>query len=118
MCPSQRSVRSGDPCETGSETVVLEPCLQLSIELLRIDLAPEKKQVARVQATRAKRDSAKVESTLAALKKGGAKEDVNLMALIIDASREFVTIGEMCDALRAVWGVWERRRSSNSPGSG
>jgi methylmalonyl-CoA mutase N-terminal domain/subunit len=76
------------------------------IELLRVDPALEQKQIDRVQATRAKRDSAKVESTLAALKEGAAKPDVNLMPLIIDASREYVTMGEMCDALREVWGVW------------
>jgi methylmalonyl-CoA mutase N-terminal domain/subunit len=76
------------------------------IELLRVDPALEQKQIDRVQATRAKRDSAKVESTLAALKEGAAKPDVNLMPLIVDASREYVTMGEMCDALREVWGVW------------
>jgi methylmalonyl-CoA mutase N-terminal domain/subunit len=76
------------------------------IELLRVEPALETKQVERVQSTRAKRDSAKVESTLPALKEGAAKEDVNLMPLIIDASREYVTMGEMCDALREVWGVW------------
>ena len=59
-----------------------------------------------MQATRAKRDSAKVEAALAALKEGAAKDDVNLMPLIVDASREYVTMGEMCDALREVWGVW------------
>ena len=57
-------------------------------------------------ATRAKRDSAKVESALAALKEGAAREGVNLMPLIVDASREYVTMGEMCDALREVWGIW------------
>ena len=76
------------------------------IELLRVDPALEQKQIDRVQATRAKRDSAKVESTLAALKEGAAKPDVNLMPLIVDASREYVTMGEMCDALREVWGTW------------
>jgi methylmalonyl-CoA mutase N-terminal domain/subunit len=76
------------------------------IELLRVDPALEQKQIDRVQATRAKRDSAKVEGALAALKDGAAKEGVNLMPLIINASREYVTMGEMCDALRAVWGVW------------
>ena len=76
------------------------------IELLRVDPALEQKQIDRVQATRAKRDSAKVESALAALKEGASKEGVNLMPLIIDASREYVTMGEMCDALREVWGVW------------
>ena len=50
--------------------------------------------------------AAKVEAALAALKEGAAKDDVNLMPLIVDASREYVTMGEMCDALRDVWGVW------------
>jgi methylmalonyl-CoA mutase, N-terminal domain len=76
------------------------------IELLRVDPALEQKQIDRVQATRAKRDGAKVESALASLKEGAAKRDVNLMPLIVDASREYVTMGEMCDALREVWGVW------------
>ena len=76
------------------------------IELLRVDPALEGKQIDRVQSTRARRDSAKVEAALAALKEGAAKENVNLMPLIVDASREYVTMGEMCDALRAVWGVW------------
>jgi methylmalonyl-CoA mutase N-terminal domain/subunit len=76
------------------------------IELLRVDPALEAKQIERVQATRAQRDSAKVEAALTALKEGAAKDDVNLMPLIVDASREYVTMGEMCDALREVWGVW------------
>ena len=76
------------------------------IELLRVDPALETKQIERVQATRAQRDGAKVEAALTALKEGAAKDDVNLMPLIVDASREYVTMGEMCDALREVWGVW------------
>jgi methylmalonyl-CoA mutase N-terminal domain/subunit len=76
------------------------------IELLRVDPALETKQIERVQSTRAQRDGAKVEAALTALKEAAAKDDVNLMPLIVDASREYVTMGEMCDALRAVWGVW------------
>jgi methylmalonyl-CoA mutase N-terminal domain/subunit len=63
-------------------------------------------QIARVQALRARRDSAKVEAGLARLKEGAASEDVNLMPALVDAAREYVTLGEMCDALREVWGVW------------
>jgi methylmalonyl-CoA mutase N-terminal domain/subunit len=47
-----------------------------------------------------------VESRLAALKAAAATEDVNLMPPIVDAARDYVTLGEMCDALREVWGVW------------
>jgi methylmalonyl-CoA mutase, N-terminal domain len=75
------------------------------LEILRIDPALETKQIERVTALRARRDSAKVEETLAALKRG-AEGDENLMPLIIDASRAYVTMGEMCDTLREVWGVW------------
>jgi methylmalonyl-CoA mutase, N-terminal domain len=76
------------------------------IEILRIDPALEQKQIQRVQALRARRDSARAESSLAALKRDAAIEDRNLMYPIIDAARAYVTMGEMCDALREVWGVW------------
>jgi methylmalonyl-CoA mutase N-terminal domain/subunit len=76
------------------------------LELLKIDPALERKQVARVQALRARRDSAAVESALAALKHDAAREDKNLMPPIIEAAKAYVTMGEMCDALREVWGVW------------
>src|SRR5947208_1266447 len=76
------------------------------IELLRIDPALERKQVERVQALRARRDSATAESSLAALKRDAAADEHNLMYPIVDAARAYVTMGEMCDALREVWGVW------------
>src|SRR5947199_315569 len=76
------------------------------LELLKIDPALEQKQIARVQALRARRDSGEVERALAALKRDAAVEDRNLMRPIIDASKAYVTMGEMCDALREVWGVW------------
>jgi methylmalonyl-CoA mutase N-terminal domain/subunit len=76
------------------------------IELLRVDPALERKQIERVQGVRAKRNSAEVEAVLARLKEGAAQEGVNLMPLIVEASRAYATMGEMCDALREVWGVW------------
>ncbi|HET9324785.1 MAG TPA: methylmalonyl-CoA mutase family protein [Gaiellaceae bacterium] len=75
------------------------------LEILRIDPALEEKQIGRVQDLRARRDSAAVETALARLKQG-AEGDENLMPLIVDASRAYATMGEMCDALREVWGVW------------
>jgi len=75
------------------------------IEILRIDPALETEQIARVQAVRAGRDSAAVEQALAELKRA-AEGDANLMEPIMDAARLYVTMGEMCDALRDVWGIW------------
>jgi len=76
------------------------------IDILRIDPALEAKQVERVRALRARRDSAAVEAALGRLKEAAAQEDVNLMPPIVDAGSLYVTMGEMCDALRDVWGVW------------
>src|SRR5919199_1056411 len=76
------------------------------IEILRIDPALERKQIERVQALRARRDSGAVEAALARLKEAAAVEHRNLMPPIVEASRAYVTMGEMCDALREVWGVW------------
>jgi methylmalonyl-CoA mutase N-terminal domain/subunit len=74
-------------------------------ELLRVDPALEPEQIARVAAVRARRDSAAVEAALARLKEDAASGR-NLMPAIVDAARAYGTMGEMCDALRDVWGVW------------
>jgi methylmalonyl-CoA mutase N-terminal domain/subunit len=76
------------------------------LEILKIDPSLEGKQIERVQALRARRDSAAVESSLARLKQDAARDDANLMYPILDAARAYVTMGEMCDAFREVWGVW------------
>ena len=76
------------------------------IDLLRIDPALEQKQIERVTALRAWRQSAAAEEALARLKRDAVRDDVNLMPAIIEASKAYVTMGEMCDALREVWGIW------------
>jgi methylmalonyl-CoA mutase, N-terminal domain len=76
------------------------------LEILRIDPALEQKQIERVRALRDRRDSAAVESALAQLKRDAGAEDRNLMQPIVAAARAYVTMGEMCDALREVWGIW------------
>ena len=75
-------------------------------EILRIDPALETEQIERVQALRAGRDAAAASAALARLKEDAAHEDRNLMPPIVEAARAYVTMGEMCDALREVWGIW------------
>src|SRR4051812_48567190 len=76
------------------------------LEILKIDPALERQQIDRVQALRTRRDTAAVESALARLKADAGQEGRNLMPPIIDAARAYVTMGEMCDAFREVWGTW------------
>jgi methylmalonyl-CoA mutase N-terminal domain/subunit len=77
-----------------------------ALEILRIDPALEQKQIERVRALRARRDGAAVERALTRLKEAASRDDVNLMPFIVEAARAYVTMGEMCDAWREVWGVW------------
>jgi methylmalonyl-CoA mutase, N-terminal domain len=76
------------------------------LEILKIDPALETKQIERVQSLRARRDTGAVEAAVARLKEDAARDDRNLMHSIVDASRAYVTMGEMCDAFRDVWGTW------------
>jgi len=99
----QREVERGERVIVGVNRYQLAD--EVPPEILRIDAALERKQVERVQAVRARRDAGAVEQALARLKADAATER-NLMPAILDASRVFTTMGEMCDALRDVWGVW------------
>jgi methylmalonyl-CoA mutase N-terminal domain/subunit len=107
---AEASFRYQSEVEAGQRVIVGVNRYQLSDEvqpeLLKVDPALETKQVERVQALRAKRDSARAESALAKLKEDAARDDRNLMPAILDAARAYVTMGEMCDAWRDVWGVW------------
>ncbi len=100
----QQEVEHGARIVVGVNRYQLE--VEQPVEILKIDPALERGQVERVQALRARRDSAAAEAALAELKRAAAAEGVNLMPLLVDASRAYVTMGEMCDALREVWGTW------------
>jgi methylmalonyl-CoA mutase N-terminal domain/subunit len=100
----QSEVEAGQRVVVGVNRYLLDD--EEPIPILRIDPALEGQQIERLEAVRARRDSAAVEARLGALREGASRDDVNLMPLIVDAAREYVTLGEMCDALREVWGVW------------
>jgi methylmalonyl-CoA mutase N-terminal domain/subunit len=100
----QSEVECGERVVVGVNRYELED--EQPVELLRIDPALEQKQIERVQAVRERRDSAAAEAALARLKEDAAHEGRNLMEPIMSASRAYVTMGEMCDALREVWGTW------------
>jgi methylmalonyl-CoA mutase N-terminal domain/subunit len=100
----QSEVETGQRVVVGVNRYLLDD--EAPIPILKIDEALESKQVERLASVRARRDSGVVEARLSALKDAAARDGVNLMAPIIDASRDYVTLGEMCDALREVWGVW------------
>ncbi|MGA4850832.1 acyl-CoA mutase large subunit family protein [Streptomyces sp. G5(2025)] len=74
-------------------------------EPLRVDPAIEAQQTARLADLRATRDQKAVATALAALK-DAAKGDANVLYPMKDALRARATVGEVCGALREVWGTY------------
>jgi len=75
------------------------------IPLLRIDPAVERRQIERLQRVRTMRDQAATRRALDALRRVTA-EGGNTMPVIVDAVRARVTLGEICDVFRAVYGEY------------
>jgi methylmalonyl-CoA mutase, N-terminal domain len=76
------------------------------LEILYIDESASEKQLAKLEQLKKTRDSGQVHRTLDALR-AAARTTANLMPPILDAVRAYATVGEMCDALREVWGEYE-----------
>ena len=76
------------------------------LDILQIDETVAAGQAARLRKLRAERSGDEVERRLLALRKASAREE-NLMPLILDAVKAYATLGEICDAMRAVFGVYE-----------
>ncbi len=74
-------------------------------EVLKINPQAEREQTARVRALRERRDGPRADAALEALATSAA-EGSNLMPRILDCVRAEVTLGEIADRLRGVFGEW------------
>ncbi len=95
--------------ETGQRIIVgVNRYQQLDDEqtdILKIPAELERKQIGRLQAVRAGRDSAAVERTLAELRDAAAA-DRNLMEPLLDAARANASEGEIVESLQQVFGTY------------
>jgi methylmalonyl-CoA mutase N-terminal domain/subunit len=98
----QREIDSGERVVVGVNRYRLEE--EEPIPTLRVDPALERKQIARLQAVRARRDGAAVEAALAALREHAAHEDHNLMEPLLDCARAHASEGEIVESLQRVFG--------------
>src|SRR5246500_1520009 len=76
------------------------------MDLLQIDETVAHRQAERLSKLRAERSSDEVAPPLLALKKA-AEGTENLMPYIFDAVKSYATLGEICDAMREVFGTYE-----------
>lgn len=73
--------------------------------LLKVDMGVGEAQIERLKILRSERSNQAVSDSLGQIKKG-AEKDENLMPLIFEAVKAQATLGEICDALREVFGEY------------
>jgi methylmalonyl-CoA mutase N-terminal domain/subunit len=100
----QQAVEQRDRIIVGVNAFVAED--EEPIGTLYIDETAAERQLAKLQDLRATRNNTRVRQALEDLK-AAARGSANTMPLLIEAVRAYATVGEMCDALREVWGEYE-----------
>lgn len=78
----------------------------LRIPILKMDPEGYDKQVARLERTRAERDADRAQSALDALRDACAN-DQNVMPYLVEAAHAYVTLSEMTDVMREVFGLYQ-----------
>jgi methylmalonyl-CoA mutase N-terminal domain/subunit len=76
------------------------------VPILYIDDQASDAQLSRLAGVKARRDAGRVAGALEALRVAARGAD-NTMYPLMECVRAYATVGEMCDALREVWGEWE-----------
>jgi len=104
----QRAIESGAAIVVGVNE--FRSAEESPIPTLRVDPAIEQAQVERVRAVRERRDAERAGSTLAKLE-DAARGTENVMPRILDCVEAFVTVGEIANQLRKVWGEYRETSS-------
>jgi len=63
-------------------------------------------EIQRIKKLKARRDNAKLETILDKLRNVCEKEE-NVMPVVMEATKEGATVGEICNIYREIWGIWE-----------
>jgi methylmalonyl-CoA mutase N-terminal domain/subunit len=101
----QKALERGDQTIVGVNKYTMESGLQ-EVPILVINESVRHEQLERLERTRAKRDAGEVGRTLDAVRMAAQRSE-NTMPSTIAAVRAYATLGEICSALRDVYGVYE-----------
>jgi methylmalonyl-CoA mutase, N-terminal domain len=104
----QREVESGERVVVGVNAFTEET--QERIELLHVDPAIERRQQERTREERARRDEGAATAALAEVTQVAATEE-NLLPAMREALRLGCTVGEICGALRVLWGTYDAQHA-------
>jgi methylmalonyl-CoA mutase N-terminal domain/subunit len=103
----QRAVERGEKVIVGVNEYQMEGSELGEPNILFIDETVARLQAERLEKLRRQRNHTAAQRALDALQKGAEDETVNTMPLLIDCARADCTLGEMCDALRPVFGEYQ-----------
>ncbi len=101
---AQRAIEQGEQVVVGVNRFISDE--EPPVEILRVDEAVQRAQVQRLQQVRARRDQARVGELLARLEEAARQPDAELMPLFVTCVENYVTLGEICDVLRRVFGEY------------
>jgi methylmalonyl-CoA mutase N-terminal domain/subunit len=101
----QKAVERGDQTIVGVNKYSMEG-EQTEVPTLVINEGVRDRQVERLERAKAQRDNGEVANALEKVKKA-ARDGDNTMPATIEAVRAYATLGEICDALRDVYGLYE-----------
>lgn len=101
----QKEVEAKKRIVVGMNEFVTEE--EVPIKILQIDPEIEKKLVERLKQVKMQRNQVKVGEALNKLRRAAEQEGVNLMPFILQAVKEYTTLGEICDTLREVFGEYK-----------
>jgi methylmalonyl-CoA mutase N-terminal domain/subunit len=99
----QRAVETNDAIVVGVNQYQSEE--EANVKTLRVDPSVEQAQIERLRAMRARRDASAVKTSLIRLEQA-ARGTENVLPCILDCVEAFVTVGEISNCLRTVWGEY------------
>ncbi|NMC76804.1 MAG: methylmalonyl-CoA mutase family protein [Candidatus Methanofastidiosa archaeon] len=100
----QKAIEKGEAIVVGLNKFTMEE--KITQELLKVNPEVEKIQIEKLKKLRSKRNNDKVKDLLEQIE-DTARTNKNLMPLILEAVKEYATIGEISDSLRKVFGEYK-----------
>ena len=98
----QREIEQGERIIVGANRFQAD---EQSIDLLQIDESAQERQQQKLAQLRDRRHRTTIQTALDSLSRAAESTD-NTMPLILDAVRAYATVGEICEALRKVFGTY------------
>ena len=80
---------------------------QQPLNTLKVDILAQERQIRRLRELRARRDDSQVKKTLENLRHTLEDDKANCIAPILDAVKQYATLGEIVDVGRQVFGDWK-----------